>query len=116
MTSQAPRRALGSKPVVGSSRKKDRGVPDDADSEIQPPLLPPGQRLDLALLLAGEADDPDHLADITRTCSTVPAMAAGGPLHEFMLIVGNIMSNAVLVGRGAGPIRIDTASIRIAEG
>src|SRR5579859_6068765 len=28
--------------------------------------------------------------------------------HTFMLIVGNIMSNAVLVGLGAGPIRIDS--------
>ena len=46
--------------------EQDPGVPDDAEGEIQPPLLPAGQRLDLALLLAGEADEPDHLADIAR--------------------------------------------------
>jgi hypothetical protein len=31
--------------------EKDPGVPDDAEGEIQPPLLPAGQRLDFALLL-----------------------------------------------------------------
>src|SRR6202453_2285956 len=46
--------------------EKDPGVPDDAEGEIQSPLLPAGQRLDLALFLAGEADEPDHLADIAR--------------------------------------------------
>src|ERR1039457_61152 len=46
--------------------EKDPGVPDDAEGEVQPPLLAAGQRLDLALLLAGEADERDHLADIAR--------------------------------------------------
>src|SRR6202035_3805 len=58
--------------------EKDPGVPDDAEGEIQPPLLPAGQRLDLALLLACEADERDHLADIARI--RVVARVAGDRL------------------------------------
>ena len=46
--------------------EQDPGVPDDAEGEVQPPLLPAGQRLDLALLLAGQPDEPDHLTDVAR--------------------------------------------------
>src|SRR3984957_17198899 len=58
--------------------EKDPGVPDDAEGEIQPPLLPAGQRLDFALLLACEADERDHLADIARI--RVVARVAGDRL------------------------------------
>ena len=38
---QASRRADGSKPVVGSSRKSNSGLPM-IPTPVEPPLLPPG--------------------------------------------------------------------------
>jgi hypothetical protein len=56
MTSQAARRADGSKPVVGSSRKMSSGVPDQRQRDVQPSALSAGQLGAKRVRLSLEAD------------------------------------------------------------
>ena len=62
--SQAARRAAGSNPVVGSSRKRISGSPIRPEREIQPSLLASGERLDATEAFLGQADEVDHVVDI----------------------------------------------------
>ncbi len=64
--SQAARRAAGSKPVVGSSRKTSSGIADERDAEVEPALLPARERLDARIALLAEPDELDHLVDVAR--------------------------------------------------
>ncbi len=62
--SQAARRAAGSKPVVGSSRKRMLRIADQAEREVEAPLLPAGERLHARDALLREADELDHLVHV----------------------------------------------------
>ena len=66
MTSHAARRADGSKPVVGSSRKMSSGSPIRARANVEPPPLAAGQRRAQRVRLAGQADQRDGLVDVPR--------------------------------------------------
>ena len=63
---QAPRRAEGSKPVVGSSRKTQVGVAHDPEGDVGPALLPAGQGADAGVSLVTEAGELDRLVDRPR--------------------------------------------------
>ena len=63
---QAARRAAGSKPVVGSSRKTRSGIADEGHAEVEPPLLPSRERLQAGVALLAEADEVDDLVDVAR--------------------------------------------------
>ena len=65
-SSQAERRAAGSKPVVGSSRNNELGVADEGDAEVEAALLAPRERLDPRVALLREPDELDHLVDVAR--------------------------------------------------
>ena len=62
MTSQAARRADGSKPVVGSSRKMSSGSPMSASAKSSRRRWPPDSRVPSGP--AGEADQGDGLVDV----------------------------------------------------
>ena len=64
--SHAARRAAGSNPVVGSSRKTRSGIADERDAEVEPALLPARERLDARIALVDETDELDHLVDVAR--------------------------------------------------
>ena len=51
----------GSKPVVGSSRKRSSGSPTSASAEVEPALLAAGERLHARVALLLEPDELDHL-------------------------------------------------------
>ena len=68
-SSQARWRALGSKPVVGSSRTAVR-IADEAEGEVEPPALAPGKRLDLSVTLVGEADELEDIVDGAAAADT----------------------------------------------
>ena len=71
------RRADGSKPVVGSSRKIELRVADERDAEIEAPLLAAGERLHARIRLLHQPDELDHLVDVAW-----PAVVAGEhPVH-----------------------------------
>ena len=75
--SQAVRRAAGSKPVVGSSRKTSSGSPTSATPRSSRRFWPPESVLTRALALLVEPDELDHLVDVAR-----PAVVAGEhPVH-----------------------------------
>ena len=42
------------------------GVADERDAEIEPPLLPAGERLHARVALLTEPDEVDHLVDVAR--------------------------------------------------
>ena len=65
IVSQALRRAAGSKPVVGSSRKISSGSPTSASARSSRRSWPPGERARHRVLLALEAGERDHLVDVT---------------------------------------------------
>ena len=60
------RRAIGSKPAVGSSRNSSSGRPDDADRDVEPPPLPAGQLPDPLVRLRGEPDHVEQVVDRPR--------------------------------------------------
>src|SRR4029450_797676 len=62
---QAVRRAAGSNPVVGSSRKTRSGVPTRGTPRSSLRLCPPDKGLTRASLL-GAAHELDHLVDVAR--------------------------------------------------
>ena len=65
MRSQDRRRASGSKPVVGSSRKIDLGPADEREREVESAQLAARQRADARVVLLGEADELGQLAAVT---------------------------------------------------
>jgi len=66
MTSQAARRADGSKPVVGSSRKMSSGSPMRARAKSSRRRWPPRQPGADRARLPGETDQGDGLVDVPR--------------------------------------------------
>ena len=80
ISSHASRRALGSNPVVGSSRNSSSGLADQPQRQVQPPLLAAGQVPDLLPLLPGQPDQADHLVDVARR--RVVAGVAGDGLPD----------------------------------
>ncbi len=64
ISSQNSRRASGSKPVVGSSRKSSSGSADDAQRHVQAALLPAGEGVRPGLRLVGQPDPLDHLVRV----------------------------------------------------
>ena len=66
IVSQACRRAEGSKPVVGSSRKSSSRVADQRHADVEAALLTAGERAGTGVGLAGEADLLDRLLDRPR--------------------------------------------------
>jgi hypothetical protein len=65
-SSHAVRRADGSKPVVGSSRKTSSGSPTRATPRSSRRFWPPGERLDALARLVGEPGELDHLVHVAR--------------------------------------------------
>ena len=66
IVSQAVRRAPGSKPVVGSSRKISSGSPTSARPRSRRRFWPPESVRHARVGLVGETDDLDHLVDVAR--------------------------------------------------
>ena len=64
IVSQALRRAAGSNPVVGSSRKISSGSPDQRERQVQAAQLTAGERAGHRVLLALQAGERDHLVDV----------------------------------------------------
>ena len=66
MTSQAARRADGSKPVVGSSRKISSGSPISASATSRRRRWPPESVLARSSACSREADQRERLVDVAR--------------------------------------------------
>ena len=66
MTLQAARRADGSKPVVGSSRKMSSGSPMSPSATSSRRRCPPESCSPERLRLFGEADELDRVVDVAR--------------------------------------------------
>ena len=64
--SHAARRAAGSKPVVGSSRKTSSGSPTSATPRSRRRFWPPESVFDARVALLLEPDERDHLVDVAR--------------------------------------------------
>ena len=65
MTSQACRRADGSKPVVGSSRNRSSASPDQRHRDVKAALLAARELAGAIVSLAFEPDEGDRLVDIS---------------------------------------------------
>ena len=67
ITSQAARRAAGSKPVVGSSRNSTSGSPIESEAEVEPALLSARERAHaLASRFSSRPTRPITLVDVQR--------------------------------------------------
>ena len=75
--SHAFRRAAGSKPVVGSSRKTSSGSPTSATPRSSRRFCPPERVLTCASRFSTSPTSADHLVDVAR----LPVVAGEDPVH-----------------------------------
>ena len=92
MRSQVSRRPDGSRPVVGSSRKRRSGLPMIPRPTSRRRCWPPDSRLMRSSRLLGEPDQLDHLVDRTRV-RVVAGIAREDLPHRVIGLDGQLLQH-----------------------